>query len=409
MSTQARDAGIQALKNGDPKGALQYLAEAVKQNPSDAQAYAYLGTAYGQLNLPVQAAQCLERAVALAPQSAALHFNYGMALERAGQGGEAVASYRRALAVDAGYERARQALARLGQSNPADGAPPAPSPTVPPAYPAAAPPVYPAPGDVTQSAPSPSPYGPAPSIYAPAPNPYGATPAAYSQEPTLHGGAAAQAAEPTVYGAPSGGLTPMGDWTPPEPQGGGGLADYQSAPRRPAPTTSTYTPEAGAAVMATVENPGSSLPRSWMLGHCYLSGMTLGAWWGVIGAFVVIMNALLHMTNTQFGQRAAPVFVGGLMVVAIGMLLYGVVGVIGGMTDDPEQTCHNLGVAVGIVTSLFLIPTLMAIMSVGAGAMVGTVIVSRLFGKALGGRINEMQANVFVVASAGDIALVRGR
>jgi hypothetical protein len=161
--------------------------------------------------------------------------------------------------------------------------------------------------------------------------------------------------------------------------------------------------------MATVENPGSSLPRSWMLGHCYLSGMTLGAWWGVIGAFVVVMNALLTMTSSQFGHRAGPVFVGGLMVVAMGMLIYGVVGVIGGMTDDPEQTCHYLGVGVGMVTALFLIPTLMAMLSIGAGAMIGTVIVSRLFGRALGGRINEMQSNVFVVASAGHVALVRGR
>jgi len=425
MSTQARDAGVQALKNGDPKAALQHLAEAAKQNPNDAQAFAYLGTAYGQLHLPEQAAQCLERAVALAPQSAALQFNYGIALERAGKLEEAIASYRRSLTVDTSYERARQALVRLGQSSPAAGASPAPAPATPapsagpgltdfsfgdPAPPAAeVAPGYPPHGDVTLANPAPSPYGQPPPTYAPAPNPYGPTPAAYSQEPTLYGGAAVEASAPTIYGSPASGLQPMGDWTPPEPQGGGGLADYQSAPRRPAVTASSYTPEAGATVMATVENPGSSLPRSWMLGHCYLSGMTLGAWWGAIGGLVVVMNALLSMTSTQFGHRAGPVFVGGLMVVAIGMLIYGIVGVIGGSTDDPEQTCHYLGIAVGVVTSLFLVPTLMAMLSIGMGAMVGTVIVSRLFGKALGGRINEMQANVFVVAGAGEVTLVRGR
>lgn len=428
MSTQARDAGVQALKGGDPKGALQHLAEAVRQNPSDAQAYAYLGTAYGQLNMPEQAAQCLERAVALVPNSAALQFNYGMALERAGKQGDAVAAYRRALTVDASYGRAQQALVRIGQSAPTSGMPSAsvaPAGTAP-AAPAAGPGLgdfslgAPAPaaagapqdtmaGDVTLANPAPSPYGQIPDIYGSAPNPYGPTPVAYSQEPTIQGGVAAQASAPTVYGAPAGGLQPMGDWTPPEPQGGGGLADYQSAPRRPAVTASTYTPEAGAAVMATVEHPGSSLPRSWMLGHCYLSGMTLGAWWGLIGAFVVVMNALLTMTSSQFGHRAGPVFVGGLMVVALGMLIYGVVGMIGGMTDDPEQTCHYLGVGVGFVTSLFLIPMLMAMLSIGMGAMFGTIMVSRLFGKALGGRINEMQSNVFVVASAGNVALVRNR
>lgn len=444
MSTQARDAGIQALKSGDPKTALQHLAEAVRQNPSDAQAYAYLGTTYGQLNLPEQAAQCLERAVALAPQSAALQFNFGIALEKAGKRDEAVAAYRRSLTLDASYERARQALARLGQAAPAAAStPPAPAPTAPsaPTAPAAggglsdfslgtpATPTAPAPspygtppsiyGEPTQVNAAPSPYGTPPSIYntpapnpygapPPAPNPYGAPPPAPSQEPTLYG-AAAQAGVPTVYGAPAGGLQPMGDWTPPEPQGGGGLADYQTAPRKPPATATSYTPEAGAAVMTTVEHPGSSLPKSWMVGHCYLSGMTIGAWWGLIGAIVIGLNAMLTTTSSQLGERIGPVFVACLMIIALGMLIYGVVGAIGGLTDDPEQTCHYLGVGVGFVTSLFLMPMLLAMLTIGAGAMIGTIIVSRLFGKALGGRINEMQSNVFVVASAGDVALVRGR
>ena len=50
MSDTARDAGIQALKNGDPKTALQHLGQAVAANASDAQAS-------GGTRMPVHSAQ----------------------------------------------------------------------------------------------------------------------------------------------------------------------------------------------------------------------------------------------------------------------------------------------------------------------------------------------------------------
>jgi hypothetical protein len=416
----AREAGIEALKNGDPKAALQHLTEAVRADANDAQAYAYLGTAYGQLSMFDQAAACLTKAVSLAPQSAALRFNLGMALERAGKRAEAVESYRQSLAVDGSYERARQALTRLGESAPA--AAPAPAAAATAAAPATAAPAAPAPA--TPAAPAIAgladfALGPsepaAPAAYTDVTLTY----AAPGQEPTIATSTPWGASAPTLYGAPAEappqnpwtsapGPQPMGDWTP-APSTGGGLADYQTAPQRPPSTANSYSPAAGAATMTTIEAPEQQMPRSWMLGHCYLSGMSLGVWWGVIGAVVFILNAMLNFTADQMGRMAGVVVVIPLMIVAVGALIYGAVGWIGGQTEEPERTCGNLGIGVGVVTALFLMPLAMSILMVGVGGMFGTIVVSRLFGKSLGGRINDMQASVFVVASSSGVAMVRGR
>ncbi|HTE17816.1 MAG TPA: tetratricopeptide repeat protein, partial [Armatimonadota bacterium] len=172
MSDTSRTAGVQALKSGDPKGAIQHLAQAVQQNPRDAHSYAYLGAAFGQLNMSDNAVECLTRAVALEPASAPLQFNLGTALERAGRGADAAAAYRKALAVDGAYERASQALARLGQP----GAPYAPSPPSAPAangglsdfmMPGSAPQAKAA-GSLVHTAP-PAAYPPPPAAYPPPP------------------------------------------------------------------------------------------------------------------------------------------------------------------------------------------------------------------------------------------------
>jgi hypothetical protein len=395
----AREAGIEALKNGDPKAALQHLAEAVRADANDAQAHAYLGTAYGQLNTFDQAAGCLARAVSLAPQSAALRYNHGMALERAGKRPEAVDSYREALRVDAGYERARQALVRLGE----DPAPPV----------AAAPPEPPPASGLGEFAfgPNPAPVSSGEVTLA------GAAFSAAPQDPTIITGSPwAAPSAPTLYGAPPvvapqtpwapapGGPQPMGDWTPPA---GGGLADYQTAPPRPQASATAYSPAAGAAVMTTLEAPEQQMPRSWMLGHCYLAGMSIGVWWGLIGAVVFVLEQTLTHTSSQMGKMVTTSLVGSLMLIALGALLYGVVGLIGGTTEEPDRTCGNLGVVVGILAALLLVPVAMGMAALGLFGMLGTILVSRLFGRSLGGRINDMQASVFVVTSASGVAMVR--
>ena len=58
-----------------------------------------------------EALAAFERARALAPEDAAAQFNAAFVLQRLGRHAEATEGFRRALALDAGLERARTALA----------------------------------------------------------------------------------------------------------------------------------------------------------------------------------------------------------------------------------------------------------------------------------------------------------
>jgi hypothetical protein len=375
------------------------LTEAVRQNPSDVQSQAYLGTAYGQLGLFPQAAECLAKAAALAPHSAPLQFNLGTALEKSGNQTAAVAAYRQALALDGSYDRARQALTRLGEDATPQvaGAAPSPAPAPPPA-----------PSGLSEFA-----LGPSPADVTMAGG-------ALSHDPTIQGGTWAASA-PTLYGAPAvaseatqewtpaPGPQPLGDWTPAPPQGGGGLADYQSAPPRPPSNAGQYGPPPTDAVLATVEAPERALPRSWKLGHCYLAGLGIGTWWGIVGATIFLLFAMSVIPGSQFARYLPSILVAALMVVAVGALLYGTAGFLGGMSEDPETVCSWMGVAIGVLTSLFLVPLALDMLSIGGGGMIGTIIVSRLFGKGLGGKIAEMQTSIFLVSNGGSVAMVRGR
>ncbi len=459
--SQARDAGIEALRSGDAKAALQHLAQAVKENPQDVQAIAYLGTAYGQLNMPEQAAQCLARAVALAPQSAPIRFNLGAALERAGKPEQARACYQEALKLDSSHQRAAQALARLGG---APGASPAAPPT-PAAGPAMA-------GDflLPGAEPSPAP-GPAPSPYGPPPpaagSQYGTPPPAspYGAPPPASGGAPAPApgypmaspmapppaapgyvspggpAAPGAYPAPPpppapsgppGGMQPLGEWTPPPqaapaggPPGGmqplgewtpppgsqGGLAGYQTAP----PRTSEYGPPPAPVTRVAGDTfvgaarADEGVSRKDFLGQCYLAGMGMGVWWGLAGGVGVFLRSM-SMPGSMW-SRALPIILAiCAMQVALGALLYGLIGLLGGNSEDAEGTCSNAGMALGVLTAIAGIMGGMTFTFYGAaiGGFAGFW-VSRMLGKALGGNINEMQANVFVVAGAHGVATARQR
>jgi len=395
MSAAARDLGIEALKKGDPRGAVAPLTEAIQLNPADVQAVAYLGTAYGQLGQFPEAAECLRKAAGLAPQSAALQFNYGMALEKCGNRADAVAAYRQSLVLDAGYQRAQQALTRLGE-------------------PAAAPVAAPTPVEPTL-------VGLADFALGPDPTEVTMTGDATAQEPTLQSGAWSSASAPTLYGAqpahtdvtqqwtPAPGPQPLGDWTPAPTQGGGGLADYQSAPQRPPSAASQHAGPLGEPVIASVQAPERALPRSWKLGHCYLAGMGIGTWWGVVGATILLIFAMCVIPGSQFGRWLPSLSMAALMVVAAGALMYGIAGYFGGVSEDPETVCSWCGVGIGLVTSFFLIPLALDVLSMGGGGIIGTIIVSRLFGKGLGGKIAEMQTSIFLMSHGGSVAMVRGR
>ena len=121
MPVSATEAGIDALRRGNPHRALEHLHRAVWENPRDAHAYGYLGVAYGALRRHQEAVSALTRAVDLAPTSVRLAYNLGHALEEAGRPDDARLAYRRALELDPGYKRAIDALERL--TSPAEATP----------------------------------------------------------------------------------------------------------------------------------------------------------------------------------------------------------------------------------------------------------------------------------------------
>jgi hypothetical protein len=451
MSQAAREAGIQALRSGDAKTALQHLAEAVRQNPQDVQAYGYLGAAYGQLNMPERAVECLTRATALAPQSAALWFNLGVAQEKAGKRAEAVASLRQALKADPSYDRARQALSRLGEDAgapappagaPAPGTPapaaPAPtgaptivgdfvlpgaSPSAPgPSGPPGAPPAYPPssptlqPGQWSPPAAG-GPPGGAPGYGAPggtAPG-YGVPPPPTPPPPPSAGppggmrplGEGTPPAAPPAPGpgGPPGGMQPLGDWAPPP----GAASPWQPAPGQPAAGPGGPPAEsraAGPEPYVGTFDAAEGISQKEFLGRCYLAGMGMGVWWGLLGAGATFIRSM-SLPGSEWGRLLPVILTVCLMTVALGALLYGLIGLLGGSTDDAETTCGNAGMALGLLTAVlaFFVGASFTIYGAALGAF-GGFWVSRALGKALGGNINEMRQTVFVVAGGGRVAMM---
>ncbi|UCH34686.1 MAG: tetratricopeptide repeat protein [Armatimonadota bacterium] len=177
-----RDQGIEAFRQGRVDDAIRLLSQAVSDDPRDHRAYAVLGAAHVQRKEYEQAIAAFENARTIRPDAAHIHYNLGLAYQRAGRADDAVPAFQAALEVDPTYEKAKDALNRAqaaarppGQPSGPPLAPPAPDeaspgparmPTVPPAAEAA--PSPPAAGqddspteEKTPSAPEPEPPTPA--------------------------------------------------------------------------------------------------------------------------------------------------------------------------------------------------------------------------------------------------------
>jgi hypothetical protein len=415
MSDSPREAGVQALKSGDAQAAVEHLTLAVQQNPQDGTAYGYLGAAYGQLNVLDKAVESLKKATQLIPTSAPLRFNLATALEQAGTRDEAVAEYRRALALDPKYDRARQALARLGEAETAQ----APKPASPwsGAPPPAAAPAAPAggmgdfiigvsePAPAAAAAPPPPAYGPPGSAGPPGAYP---APGGYAPPPApgpLNPAATVADAGPAPWSAPPPtGLQPLGDWTPPAQDDN---SPWQPAPPRP-PQVVHDAPTG--TIIATAENPGRSMDRGLQTGHCYLSGLGMGAWWGLIGAIIVFLTGMATI-NVGDLPKASPILAAlCLMTLALGVLIYGVIGLIVSKSDDAESLGANLGLVVGILTAIPVGVIFVPLLGIMGGVFpFGAIWASRQMGKSLGGNINEMQQSIFVVAGPGKVAITPTR
>ncbi|HEU4754213.1 MAG TPA: tetratricopeptide repeat protein, partial [Armatimonadota bacterium] len=112
---ELKEAGIAALRRGDPSLALRYLTSARREDPEDAELLNYLGITCGRLNLLDKAVACLREGARLAPKSPELRYNLGLALYETEQWESAAECFERTLELDPFHERARRALGKLAR------------------------------------------------------------------------------------------------------------------------------------------------------------------------------------------------------------------------------------------------------------------------------------------------------
>lgn len=132
MST-ARDNGLAALQSGDAQTAIAQLEIAIQEDPSDYDAFQYLGGAYGLAERHLDAIKSFTQAVQLQPANAQARYNLGVAMENGGYEEQALQVYDQAIQLQHDYPQAHDALKRLeGKSNDGFGAPVASAPSAAP-------------------------------------------------------------------------------------------------------------------------------------------------------------------------------------------------------------------------------------------------------------------------------------
>jgi hypothetical protein len=136
----------------------------------------------------------------------------------------------------------------------------------------------------------------------------------------------------------------------------------------------------------------------------------MGVWWGLIGALVTFFSAMMFVKTSEAGTAMPRAFALCLIVIAGGMLLWGIIGAIGSNSEEPDKVCGGCGAALGLMTNLVLMPMLLSAMGAYSfGSLFGTIWVSWKMGAALGSNIGEQHASVFIVAGPGAVAVTRSR
>lgn len=97
-------------KSGDGAGARRELDEALRLDPTFAEAWLLRGVVRMDAEDLDGAMADLDESIRLRPEEARAHFNRGYALELSGRDGEALAAYERATKLDPSYARARSAF-----------------------------------------------------------------------------------------------------------------------------------------------------------------------------------------------------------------------------------------------------------------------------------------------------------
>jgi len=364
------DQGIAAFRAGRTDEAIRLLKEAVSENPRDQRLYMVLGAAHIQRREFDDAIAAFERARGIRPDQAPVHYNLGLAYQRAGRPQDAQTAFRAALEVDPSYEKAREALERAvpqeaaaipDVSAEAPVAPPAGPrmPTLPPEEPLTEPPAAPwqtgaqsaaskAYDDSLELRPMGGPQEPRPQTTAP-------QPAATAGEPPK--------APWEIEGAQ---VRP----TPrPRPQG-------SQAPPRRAPGEPLRRPGAAPRGRATARTEEAQA----------VAGAIAGAIYGAI--FLAVLTVIDHFLGARFGIIRQSVNAGWLPLIIGGVVAGAVLGaIIGAATILGGSATAGVYTSVGIWVFMALILVLRAHAS-GAALIIGLVM-----GAVYGGMMGFLVAN----------------
>lgn len=116
----ARDVGIRLVREGSVAESIDFLLQAIAEDPSDLEAHLCLGWAYARLEQYDKAVEILEQALDLAPTNPKVHYNLGVAYHRSHNITEAKNEYLKALSLDPMYSAAKQALDALSKMGTTD-------------------------------------------------------------------------------------------------------------------------------------------------------------------------------------------------------------------------------------------------------------------------------------------------
>lgn len=105
--------GIKYYVAGDYSKAIEALTEEVGKNPSSAEAYFYLGLAYGKINQHDQEIASYKKAIEIKPKKPELHLNLGFAYNDTGNKQEAISEIKEAILLRPDYLNAHYKLCQI--------------------------------------------------------------------------------------------------------------------------------------------------------------------------------------------------------------------------------------------------------------------------------------------------------
>jgi Flp pilus assembly protein TadD len=124
--SQHFDLGVHYFLRRDYANALRSFREAIREMPTDPQAWSYYGVCLAHLGQATEAEAALSHAVGLAPQDPETWFHLGVARSLRDEWSEAANAYRRAVALSPGdlvaWHRLGVALAESGEGPAAEAA-----------------------------------------------------------------------------------------------------------------------------------------------------------------------------------------------------------------------------------------------------------------------------------------------